>query len=79
MILRSTKLDKGALFFVPVLLSQFWLSVLCVVCEEIHDGGVRVPDDVGGVGGVVLHVVLCLPHVWTFYTATRLRGFVIFW
>ena len=79
MILRSTKLDKGALFFVPVLLSQFWLCVLCVVCVEIHDGGVWVPDDVGGVGGVVLHVVLCLPHVWTFYTATRLRGFVFFW
>ena len=71
-------LDKVALFFVPVLLSQFRLVVLCVVCEEILGEGVWVPDDVGGVVGDVLHVVVPLPHVWTFNTATRLRDFVLF-
>ena len=78
MILRSMNLDKVAQFFVLVLLSQFRFVVLCVVCEEILGEGVWVPDDVGGVVGDVLHVVVPLPHVWTFNTATRLRDFVLF-
>ncbi len=77
MILRSLNLDKVELSFVPVLLSQFLLVVPCVVCEEILGEGVRVPDDVGGVAGDVLHVVAPLPHVRTFCTATRLRDFVV--
>ena len=34
--------------------------------REIHHEGVLVPDDVGGVVGDVLRVVVSLPHVWTF-------------